>query len=58
MLYNNLIFIEGTHGFITFTVEGDPPPEVEWFKVLYTVQYIKTFIYFKIRFTLNDLDPD
>ena len=24
---------EGTHGFITFAVEGDPAPEVEWYKV-------------------------
>lgn len=23
---------EGSHGFITFTVEGDPVPEIEWFK--------------------------
>ena len=23
---------EGEHGFITFSVEGDPAPKVEWFK--------------------------
>ena len=24
---------EGTNGFITFIAEGDPAPEIEWFKV-------------------------
>ena len=23
---------EGTNGFITFTIEGDPAPTVQWFK--------------------------
>ena len=25
-------FSEGTNGFISFTVEGDPAPTVQWFK--------------------------
>ena len=31
---NNLVtlFSEGTNGFITFTIEGDPAPTVQWFK--------------------------
>jgi hypothetical protein len=26
------VISEGTNGFITFVVEGDPAPEVQWFK--------------------------
>ena len=28
----NLACSEGTNGFITFTIEGDPAPTVQWFK--------------------------